>query len=86
MFYVYIIRSRKDKSVYIGYSDDLTRRFREHNNLENKSTRGKATFDLVYYEAYRAKPDAKYREKNLKRFAKAYGQLRGRIKYSLEAL
>jgi len=83
MFYVYILKSKKDGSVYIGYTDDLQRRFKEHNDLKNKSTRNKAPFDLIYYEAYKSISDAKYRENNLKRFAKAYIQLKRRIKNSL---
>ena len=83
MFYVYILKSKKDGSVYIGYTDDLQRRFKEHNDLKNKSTRNKAPFDLIYYEAYKSISDAKYRENNLKRFAKAYIQLKRRIKNRL---
>ena len=83
MFYVYILKSKKDGSVYVGYTNDLQRRFKEHNDLKNKSTRNKAPFDLIYYEAYKSISDAKYRENNLKRFAKAYIQLKRRIKNSL---
>jgi len=83
MFYVYILKSKKDNSIYIGYTNDLKRRFEEHNNLENKSTKHKAPFELVYYESYKSSSDAKYREKNLKRFANAYIQLKRRIKNSL---
>ncbi len=85
MFYVYILQSNVDKSIYIGYTDDLRRRFKEHNNLEVKSTKNKAPYGLIYYEAYKSKSDAKYRENNLKRFAKAYGQLKRRIKNSIDA-
>ncbi len=83
MFYVYIIKSKKDESIYIGYTDNLKRRFSEHNKLENKSTKNKAPFEIVYYESYKSKSDAKYRENNLKRFAKAHIQLKRRIKNSL---
>jgi len=83
MFYVYVIKSRKDDSLYIGYSDDLKRRMKEHNAGLNFSTRNKVPWELIYYEAYKSKSDAKYRESNLKRFAKGYGQLKNRIKSSL---
>lgn len=83
MFYVYILKSKKDNSLYIGYTNDLKRRFAEHNNLENQSTKNKTPFELVYYEAYKTQSDAKYREKNLKRFSGATTQLKRRIKYSL---
>ena len=83
MFYVYILKSKKDDSKYIGYTNNLKRRLTEHNNLKNKSTKYKAPFNLVYYEAYQSRADAKNREYNLKRFANAYIQLKRRIKNSL---
>lgn len=84
MFYVYVIKSKKDDSTYIGYTEDLKRRFTEHNSGESKYTKNKAPYELIYYEAYKNKPDAKYRESNLKNFAQAYSQLKKRIKNSLE--
>ena len=41
MFYVYVLKSRKNGSVYIGYTSNLRRRFEEHNNLENARLREK---------------------------------------------
>jgi putative endonuclease len=84
MFYVYVLKSKKDGSIYIGYSNDLKRRFKEHNNGENKSTKNKIPYEIVYYEAYKALADARYREDNLKRHAGATTQLKLRIKNSLE--
>jgi putative endonuclease len=83
MFYIYVIKSKKDGGIYIGYTEDLIKRFREHNNKDNKSTRNRAPFELIYYESYKSKSDAKFREDNLKRFAQAYTQLKKRIKNSL---
>ena len=31
MFYVYIIQSKKDNNLYVGSTNDLKRRFEEHN-------------------------------------------------------
>jgi putative endonuclease len=84
MFYVYVLKNKKDDSVYFGYTNDLRRRLDEHNQLKNKSTKNKAPLELIYYEAYKAKSDAKYRENNLKKFAQAYSQLKRRIKNSLD--
>ncbi len=83
MFYVYVLKSRKDNSLYIGYTNDLKRRLEEHNGGKNKSTKFKTSFELIYYEAYKSESDAKYREKNMKRFAQAYSALKKRIKNSL---
>jgi putative endonuclease len=84
MFYVYVLKSKKDNSIYFGYTEDLRRRLKEHNNRRNKSTKNKTPFDLIYYEAYKSNSDARFREDNLKRFAQAYTQLKKRIKNSLK--
>jgi putative endonuclease len=83
MFYVYVIKSKKDKKLYTGYTNDLKRRFKEHNSGYNKSTKGRKPFELVYYEAYKAKKDAVHRERMLKLRAKALGQLKRRLHNSL---
>lgn len=85
MFYVYILKSRKDGKLYIGFTNDLKNRVSEYNNSKNKSTSTRAPLVLVYYEAYQSKGDAMRREKQLKYFGKAYGQLKGRIAKSLKS-
>lgn len=83
MFYTYIIRSLKDKKLYIGYTNNLSRRLKEHNSLKNKSTKGRAPFKVVYYEAYSDQEEAERREQNLKLRARALRQLLLRIKKSI---
>jgi putative endonuclease len=78
-----VLKSEKDGSLYIGYSDDLKRRFVEHNEKKNVSTKNKAPFQLVYYESYRSKADARHREDMLKRFSGSTTHLKKRIKNSL---
>jgi putative endonuclease len=77
MHYVYILRNQNDSSIYIGFTDDLRRRIKEHNSKDN------GVWGLVYYEAYKAKKDALLREKRLKYYGKALGQLKRRIENSL---
>ena len=84
MYYVYVLKSEKDGSTYIGYTNDLKRRLVEHNGGKNISTKHKSPYELVYHESYKSKSDARYRESNLKQFAQAYKALRGRIKNSLQ--
>jgi len=84
MYYVYILKSIIRDIIYIGFTIDLKNRFKEHNNGKSSFTRKYMPWRLVYYEAYNSQKDAIEREKQLKRFAKAYGQLKNRIKYSLE--
>jgi len=78
-----MLKSEKDGSLYIGYTNDLKRRLVEHNDKQNVSTRNKAPFQLVYYEAYKAKADARHREDMLKHFAGSMTHLRKRARESL---
>ena len=83
MHYVYVLKSVKLDELYIGQTNDLKRRFVEHNEGKNVSTKHKMPFKLVYYEAYQSRSDAIYREKQLKRHSQAYIALRTRIKNSI---
>lgn len=83
MYYVYVLKSHKNEELYIGYTNDLKRRFVEHNEGKNISTKYKTPFKLVYYEAYQSQSDAKYREKQLKRHSQAYVALKQRIANSI---
>ncbi len=66
MYYVYILRSQKNKSFYIGYTNDLKKRIREHNSGRNPATKPFYPYKPVFYEAFLNKKDAKNREKYLK--------------------
>lgn len=66
MFYNYVIQSIKDKRLYIGYSDDLKRRLKEHNQGLIKATKLYLPWKLIYYEACLNKKDALRRERYLK--------------------
>jgi predicted GIY-YIG superfamily endonuclease len=54
MWYVYILRSIKDNNLYVGSSDNIRRRFTEHNFGKVDSTRGRIPFK---WEAYIAVKD-----------------------------
>jgi len=84
MYYVYLLRSRKDQKFYIGFTSDLKRRFAEHNNGESQSTRSRIPFDLIYYEAYKSKADAMTRERKLKGFKNSYKELIKRVANSIK--
>ena len=83
MFYVYVLKSKKDAKLYIGYTDDLNRRLQEHNRGMVPSTKPRAPFALVYYESYASISDAKHREDMLKRHAGSVTHLRKRIQDSI---
>lgn len=65
-FYVYILQSLKHNFIYIGYTDNLKRRFKEHNTGLVISTKHYHPLELIHYEAYKNQKDAKRREEYLK--------------------
>ena len=69
--------------MYIGYTNNLLRRIKEHNSKLNQSTKSRTPFKLVYYEAYHNRQDATKRESNPKPHAKALTQLLKRIRNSV---
>jgi len=84
MFYVYILKSLKDQKLYFGSTNDLKKRFREHNSGKVFSTKYRKPFKLIYYEAYSIEKDARHRESNLKLRANAFNQLKRRISESIK--
>ena len=83
MYYVYILKSLATKKLYFGYTENLRARLAEHNNKYSKATRTFVPFELIYYEAYRAKQDTLVREKQLKQFKQSYSRLKERLTTSL---
>lgn len=66
-YYVYILESELiKKELYIGYTEDLRKRFKEHNDGLSKSTKRYLPWKLIYYEACLNINDAKRREKYFK--------------------
>ncbi|HEY4528554.1 MAG TPA: GIY-YIG nuclease family protein [Candidatus Paceibacterota bacterium] len=64
MYYTYVLLSLKNKRKYIGSTDDLRQRVREHNSgIGGKYTKDNKPFKLIYYEAYVSKKDAQRAEK-----------------------
>lgn len=66
MFFVYVLRSKKDKELYIGYSSNLKERLKTYIDGRVISTKNRRPLILIYYEAYINMQDAKKREVFLK--------------------
>jgi putative endonuclease len=66
MFFVYVLQSQKDGTTYIGKTEHLDKRLKEHNQGKTKSIKHKLPMELVYYEAYLTKRLAGKREYELK--------------------
>ena len=65
-FYVYALESLKDGNRYIGYTENLKGRLKEHNDGKSLSTEFRRPFKLIYFEGCLDKEDAKRREYYLK--------------------
>ncbi len=61
-YYVYILQSLKNNSLYIGYSSDLKKRLTEHNSGLSQATKPFIPYKLIFYEAFLNRIDAKNRE------------------------
>lgn len=83
MFYVYILKSKVDHHLYIGSTNDLRRRFDEHNKGLVRSTKSRVPLELRYYEAYFLEVDARHRESSLKKDGNTLAQLKCRIAKSI---
>jgi len=70
MYYVYILQ-KQNSNFYIGYTEDLKRRFKQHQREGDSK--------LIYYEAYLSEKAARKREKKLKYYGSAWRALKKRI-------
>lgn len=67
MNYVYILKC-KDNTLYTGYTNDLDKRLKAHNDGKGaKYTKARRPCKLVYYEEYDSKNEAMSREYQIKR-------------------
>ena len=66
-YYVYMMSSNSNKALYIGVTNDLVRRVREHKNgISGGFTLKYSCHKLVYYESFSDIEQAIGREKVLK--------------------
>ncbi|MEO0205246.1 MAG: GIY-YIG nuclease family protein [candidate division WOR-3 bacterium] len=72
-YYVYILASRKNGTLYIGITNNLAKRIYEHkNNLVNGFTQRYSVHYLVYYEIFNNAYEAITREKRLKKWKRLW--------------
>jgi len=66
-FYVYILTSKKNGTLYAGVTSDLKKRIYEHkHDLVDGFTKKYSVHQLVYYEQYNNSYNAIQREKRIK--------------------
>jgi len=66
VFFVYVIKSSVDGRLYKGLTSDLQKRINEHNRGKTKTTKAFKPWELVYYEEFSTRDEARQREKYLK--------------------
>ena len=72
-YYVYILASRKNGTLYIGVTNDLVRRAYDHkSDVIQGFTEKYGVHNLVYYESYTDVRDALTREKRLKKWKRQW--------------
>jgi len=72
-YYVYILASKKNGTLYIGLMSNLLKRIDEHKSkLVSGFTRRYKVHSLVYYEAYSDIYDAIAREKAMKKWKRQW--------------
>jgi putative endonuclease len=72
-YFVYILRTSSN-TLYIGQTNNLEKRLKEHRNKSSKSARYVryfSSFKLVYSEKYSTRKEAMQREVQLKKWARA---------------
>ena len=70
MHYTYMLKC-KDGTYYTGYTNDLEKRVKAHNEGKGaKYTKGRGPVELIYYEEYEDKSLALRREWEIKRLSK----------------
>ena len=67
MYYVYILKSQKDNSYYIGSTSNINKRFQQHNNGYSKYTKDKKPWIIMKIEKYNNRSLAYRREMFIKR-------------------
>lgn len=71
MYYVYVMKWKRNNEFYIGYTNDLKQRIVQHKR--------NGDLNLIYYEAYLSKKAAMSRERKLKYYGSAWRALKKRI-------
>lgn len=72
-FYVYILASKRNGTLYVGMTDDLARRIWEHRtDAVAGFTRKYGIKTLVWYEPHATRESAFARERRLKKWKRAW--------------
>jgi putative endonuclease len=76
MFYVYVLQSMNHDRLYVGMSEDIEQRLKEHNAGKTKSIKAYIPYTLIHSECYQNKTDALKRERQIKNSGKIRQELK----------
>jgi len=79
MFYIYFLKKPKSKYIYIGFTNDLQRRMKEHR-------KDKPSYKLIYCEIYISEKDAREKKRRLKKYGSTLGHLKKRLSNTLKLI
>ena len=72
-FFVYILASQRNGTLYLGYTDDIFRRVTEHKSKSLGGFTAKHNVDLlVWYETHESREGAWTREHQMKKWRRAW--------------
>ena len=66
MYFVYVLQSKVDGQLYVGFTEDLDERLHSHNKGSVPSTQNRKPWQRIFSECYIQKGDALRREQYLK--------------------
>lgn len=66
IYNIYVLLSEKEGFKYVGYTQNLSQRFEQHQKGYVKSTKNRLPLKLIYFEGCLNSSDALKREKYLK--------------------
>lgn len=58
MYYTHILRSCKNGDIYIGSTNNLKNRIKQHNSGKVRSTKGYTPWELLEYKEFEFRSDA----------------------------
>jgi putative endonuclease len=67
-FFIYVLRSQKDNSFYIGQTNNIGDRLARHNSGRSLSTKSKRPWELIYQKDFTTRSEAVLFERKLKSF------------------
>ncbi|MEK7643367.1 MAG: GIY-YIG nuclease family protein [Patescibacteria group bacterium] len=66
-YYIYFLKSKKDGNFYIGKTNNIDRRLKEHNAGQVQSTKSRRPFLLLGYETCKTEEESIMLEKEWKK-------------------